>query len=332
MDKTKLVDGRALILAGGDGTRLRAVTDKMAGGPRPKQFCALLGPDPLLTQTRRRVEHLIPKERTLIVVTQAHQRFYGPLLTDASPRSIVVQPANRGTAPAILHGLLRLRSQFDDTAVAIFPSDHYVGNDAAFMNYVRMAFDAVRLLSHAIVLLGAEPTEPESGYGWIECGERTDRSPLYRVRTFWEKPSPSLASALWHSACLWNTFVVVSRVSRLLSVMASALPDLYRMFEHMRDSLGTSRESECIARLYENIDSIDFSDRVLVGRAQSLSVIPLSGVEWSDVGDVERLRRVIEDRHRTSASVTDSAIANDIRSDLPPLKRDRRVAGGNLSR
>ena len=332
MDKTRFADGCAVILAGGDGTRLSAITDNMPAGPRPKQFCALVGPDPLLTQTRRRVEHLIPMERTLVVVTQAHERFYGPLLNDAPPQSIVVQPANRGTASAILHGLMRLRSHFDDGAVAVFPSDHFVGSDATFMNHVRVAFDAVRLLRCKIVLLGAEPTAPETGYGWIEPGARIGLSPLRRVTRFWEQPSPIQATAFWQRGCLWNTFVMVSEVSTLLSLMASALPDLYRMFESISDSFGTSREAESIAQLYEQIGPTNFSDRVLAPSAESLSVIPMSGVEWSDVGEVERLRQVLRRRARAGAGAADSPTARDLGSTRFGLKGNRTAASANRIR
>lgn len=309
MKNVDSVDRSAMILAGGDGTRLRVLTDQMAGGPRPKQFCALLGPESLLSQTRRRVEHLVPAQRTFTVVTQSHERFYAPLLADAAPQSVVVQPANRGTAPAILYGLMRLKKQFDDCAVAVFPSDHYVSDDAAFMNHVRVAFDAVELWREAVVLLGAQATRAETGYGWIEPGGRLGLSPLYHVRKFWEKPSPQTANALWHDGCLWNTFVMVGRVSALLALFASALPDLHGAFQSIQDSLDTSREHEWVERLYGEMGSINFSEQVLAPHAESLSVLPLSGVEWSDIGEVHRIRSIL-DRAKHDVAANGSPIAS----------------------
>src|SRR5262252_10393733 len=122
-----------IILAGGDGTRLASFTRRIAGDGRPKQFCRLIGDDTLLEQTRRRARMLIGPERLLTVVTRYHERFYRPALADAPPRSIVVQPENRGTAPAVSYALSRLAGIAPADPVVMLPSDLRVTDDAAFM-------------------------------------------------------------------------------------------------------------------------------------------------------------------------------------------------------
>jgi len=110
----------ALILAGGDGTRLRPLTRQIAGDERPKQFCPVLSSETLFEETRRRVTLLTSPEHILAVVVLAHQRFYAPLLVDVPSRCMAIQPENRGTAPAILYGLLRLIAMAPPGPVAIF--------------------------------------------------------------------------------------------------------------------------------------------------------------------------------------------------------------------
>jgi len=266
----------------------------MPGRP-PKQFCALLSSEPLLIETRRRVQLLISPEHTLAVVTQSHQRFYHPLLADIPTRSIVVQPANRETATAILYGLTRLRKRFDDGIVTIFPSDHHVDSAQAFMNHVLAASNAIETCKDKVVILGAPATGPETAYGWIEPGGHVGLSPLRRVRTFCEKPTPEKAQTLWQAGCLWNTFVSIGRLSTLLSLMSSALPDLCEAFRSIDDCFGTSDEDESVELLYGRIDRTDFSKQALAPNPESLAVYALTGVEWSDIGEIERLRRVVRE-------------------------------------
>jgi mannose-1-phosphate guanylyltransferase len=95
----------------------------------PKQFCPMVDGMTWFENTRNRVAQLIPVERSFIVVKQSHRHLYAPLLGDLPRSQIIAQPCDRGTAPAILYGLMRARSLGSDTTIAIFPSDHYASDD-----------------------------------------------------------------------------------------------------------------------------------------------------------------------------------------------------------
>ncbi len=114
-----------LILAGGDGKRLLPLTRSITGDDRPKQFCAVLGNETLLHQTRRRVSRLVRPWRTLLVLTKTHEPFYAYEVAGIPASRLLVQPSNQGTSAAILYGLLRLRERDPEGIVAVFPSDHH---------------------------------------------------------------------------------------------------------------------------------------------------------------------------------------------------------------
>lgn len=280
-----------LILAGGDGMRLRPLTRRIAGDERPKQFCTIVGGETLLEQTRRRSGLTVPHDQTLLVVTRTHERFYRALLTDVSPRSVVAQPENRGTAPAILYALLRLTREAPVASVAVFPSDHYVSDDRAFMAHVDAAFRAVRARPDLVILLGIAPEYAEVEYGWIEPAAPIpgiESTAIYRVRRFWEKPSQDLARALLAKGCLWNSFVMVAQATALLALIRAALPGLYAAFATVRRALDTHVEAEAIRALYAGLPEANFSREALGICPPNLAVLPVRGTEWSDLGEPRR--------------------------------------------
>ncbi len=281
----------AIILAGGEGSRLRSLTSKIADGERPKQFCALLGNETLLEQTRRRVALAVAPEHTVTVVTKAHERFYKAILAGMPAGNLVIQPDARGTATAILYALLRLAKQAPESAVALFPSDHYVDDDPGFMSHVTGAFEVVNSRCDLTVLLGITPDSPEPGYGWVESHNWVFAGgpPVLRVRRFWEKPSPERARKLYEGGCLWNSFVIVGHLRALLGLFRRALPQLHTAFARVRSAIGTLFEPEIVGDLYDRLPAADFSRDVLQRTPANLTVLPVTGIGWTDLGEPRRV-------------------------------------------
>jgi mannose-1-phosphate guanylyltransferase len=311
----------AIVLAGGEGTRLQSFTESVTGRAIPKQYCPISGTETMLQWTLRRVSLRIARRSILPVVAAAHAEFYESQLTDIDEQSLVVEPQNRGTASAILHGLLRLAKLIPDGTVAIFPSDHYVNDDCRFMRYVDLAFDYIQAFPQRVALLGIQPNAPEVDYGWVEPGRPAVLGGsvfhnLLRVRRFHEKPPLAMAEELFRRGCLWNSFVLIGNTRRLLALIAGALPDHYRSFSAVRAALASSLEVQAIEFLYRSLPAADFSYGVLQKVFSSMVVVPVAGLEWSDLGTPERLLAVLG---RTGAAVRDVTVPNfQTRSEAPP--------------
>ncbi len=282
----------AVILAGGEGSRLKSLTRAIAGDERPKQFCPIIKDRTLLDETRCRIASKIKPENTYFSLTQTHLRYFERPLWNVPERQMIVQPENKGTAPAILYSLMRLAKMAPGAAVAFFPSDHYFSNNEAFMDQIESAFYAVDFSPESVVLLGIEPDKAETGYGWIEpakslFGDLTKS--VTRVERFWEKPSAGTARKLMASGCLWNSFVMIGRVDAFLEMFRKHLPDMFRMFDVSKNIFGKAPESAVIRSLYSWITETNFSSEALEKETEHLMVMRVGDVGWCDWGEPQRV-------------------------------------------
>ena len=281
-----------VILAGGDGNRLRPLTRFVSDDDRPKQFCPLLDGKTLLGQTQLRIAGTVDPGRILFVLNKVHEPFYREDLARVPAIQKVVQPSNRGTLPAILWSLLRIVRSDEHAVVAFFPSDHYYTQEEKFIAGITSGYELAELHPRNIILLGAVANRPETQYGWIEpestvvsrFGNR-----LTRVRRFWEKPSSEIAQSLLDQGCLWNTFVMVGRASAFLRMIQQTVPSIYREFESIRTLSSLGMEAEVMQSIYDRLPAADFSRSVLSANTEGLSVASLGDIGWSDLGDPRRL-------------------------------------------
>jgi len=317
-------DRYAVILAGGSANRLMPLTRRIAGRPVPKQFCPIIGESSLLAQTRRRVALKVSGHRTILVLTRSHEDFYRDQVGDSADSNLLIQPDNRGTAPAILFALLRVAKLDLHAIVSVFPSDHYIDNEELFMCHADLAMRTANSRRRQLVLLGIKPDRAESGYGWIEPAESfCDGSTVLRVARFWEKPPESLARKLCRQGCLWNTFVMAGTARAFLTMTFRALPELMRTVARVWSAIGTPDEYEAMELAYEDLPCRDFAADVLAKSAPDLAIVPVQGLYWNDLGDP---RRVYETLARTQIRpgwmTQRTANRNDcVRESLPQIQK-----------
>jgi mannose-1-phosphate guanylyltransferase len=286
----------SIVLAGGEGSRLRPLVRRIHPDGRPKQFAVIVGSRSLLRHTLDRSALLVPTRRTVVVTTRSHVRYFASDLSGPSVPHVLVQPFNCGTAAGVLLPAHWISWRDPGATIVIFPSDHFIADDDAFIARVGGLADAARRHPGRIFLLGAEPDSAESGYGWIEPGRKLENADGLRlVERFREKPARPEAEACLRRGGLWNTFVMASSVGGMLAAGRDALPELHERLAAIRPFTGTTAEDAALERAYAGLPVTDFSRSVLATRTAALAVGRLPKRTWSDWGTPER---VIQTLHR----------------------------------
>jgi len=285
----------AIVLAGGQGSRLRPLARRVCGDDRPKQFAPLVGPRSMLRATLDRVALAMDPKRTAVVALRDHVGYFADEMGQGLLPRVLVQPADRGTAAAVLLAAHWISWRDPEATLALFPSDHFIENEVAFMDHVQEVAAFVRAHPEWIVLLGAEPTEPESEYGWIAPGAAVGMvggDPVCRVLRFVEKPTRDEAQAWLAAGGLWNTLVVVACAATLLAAGWRALPALSERLVRIQPFADSVDEPWALQQAYAFAPAANFSRAVLEPGPPRLAVSRLPApVVWSDWGTPDRVVR-----------------------------------------
>lgn len=269
----------AIVLAGGEGTRLASLTAALYGRPLPKQFAAIDGSRSMLQATLARVEQIVPRERIVVIIGPAHLELARAQLATFAGVTLLVQPASAGTAVAILYGLAWIRAHDRGAGVLVFPSDHYVADDRGFIAAVVAAAGASR--PGRLVLVGTHPDAPDPEYGWIVPGRALEPG-AWLVDRFVEKPDRATAERLQHAGALWNTFVLAAPATTLDQLAHAHLPIHAARFDAWAFGAGS------VAEAFRELPAADFSRDVLQ-HAPDLVVAAMPNVGWNDWGTPTRV-------------------------------------------
>ncbi len=276
----------AIVLAGGSGSRLwpRSRRDT------PKQLLTLLSDRSLLQETVDRLRLLMPVEHIVVVTGEAHAPQVAAQVPDLPPANVLVEPAPRGTAPAIGLGLLyieRLAAAAGEAnpVVGSFHADHVITDPAEFATVVREA--AAVAEQGLIVTLGITPDRPHTGYGYIERGAPLaplGPRPAYRVARFVEKPPLALAEEyVAGGRYSWNSGMFIWQLGTILGEYARLQPGLYAALRSIGATLGTADYAATLARVWPDLrtETIDVG---IAEKSDRMAVIP-ADFGWSDIGD-----------------------------------------------
>ena len=275
-----------ILLAAGEGSRVRDLTRDRDGVLVPKQFCAPDGSQSMLSWAMRRAARIAPMEHIVAVVAAQHRHWWQNELSGMAQRNLAIQPHNRGTAVGILFPLLQILGRNPGARVLVLPSDHYVGDEAILHDALIQALDSVEADRSRIALLGMPARESDPEYGWILPSCPTGE--VCRVRAFVEKPDRTTARTLMCQGAVLNSFIIAGTGACLEHLYLRSMPRLVAQLVAWRDD-ETAGWPELEA-LYRRLPTSDFSRDVLQRSCDSLSVVRARACGWSDLGTPDRLR------------------------------------------
>lgn len=281
-----------VIMAGGVGSRFWP----MSTDERPKQFIDVLGTGrSLLQMTADRFSGIAPWEQVWVVTHQRYAHLVQEQLPELPQSHILLEPCRRNTAPCIAYVSWRIKMVDPRANVVVTPADALVLQTDEFRRVVQSAL-SFTAATDAIVTIGIKPTRPETGYGYIQA-DLSARSPrnkeIYRVDEFREKPDRATAERyIRESNYYWNAGIFIWSVETIVNAMRVYAPAINRVFEDMKDYMGTPQEQELINQRYAECERISV-DYAVLEKAQEIFTFP-ADFGWSDLGTWGSLQAVSE--------------------------------------
>lgn len=294
----------SIVLAGGEGERVKPLILRWLGRHRPKQYCTFVGHRSMFEHTVDRAIRIASAARTVVVAAHHHRSDTQAQLSGRPIGKLIHQPMNRDTAAGIFLPLSYVRARDPQAMVVIQPSDHFIYPERRFLTTVQQTVAAADEAPDRLLLLGVQPDRLETEYGWIQRGTRLSGSPGYPVHavsSFLEKPELAQADAALRAGGLWNTLVLTASVDTLWKTGWACFPDMMPQFERLAPFWETPDESAGIADAYHHMPQFNFSSHLLQRLPDRVAVMELTGVLWSDWGKPARIAETIRRIGKTPA-------------------------------
>ncbi|MEK7703164.1 MAG: mannose-1-phosphate guanylyltransferase/mannose-6-phosphate isomerase [Nitrospirota bacterium] len=288
-----------VILAGGSGTRFWPLSREAY----PKQLLKIFGDQTLIQVTLSRIAPLIPSNHLYIVTNkdQAEQIKFQLPPSPNTPR-FISEPIGRNTAPAIGLAASILSKEYPDEVMVVLSADHFIRDEKRFLEDLLIAEQVAKC--GYLVTMGAKVNRPETGYGYIQKGERISSfQGAYQVERFFEKPNKEKAVAYFQNGSFyWNAGIFVWKVSTILEEINRFLPELGEGLK----TICQDEKMEAISEIYPKFPAISIDYGVLE-KSDKLAVIP-SEIGWEDVGSWSALDEILP--HDTDGNILTGNVVN----------------------
>ena len=272
-----------VIMAGGRGERFWPQSRLRC----PKHLLPIVGDKPMLAQTVSRLEGLVPPKNVFVVTNCEQREATLETCPELSPEQVVGEPMGRDTAAAVGLAALLVKQSSKDAVFSMLPADHVITQEAGFREVLRTAFEAAAK-SDNLVTIGVRPSEPATGYGYVQRGDllfEVEGRSVYKVKRFVEKPDLEKARGYLESGdYFWNAGMFIWRPEVILDSLATHAPELSEGLGDLENRLGGGdRIEDAMSAVYPDLPRISI-DYAVMEKAENVVMVE-SDFDWDDVGE-----------------------------------------------
>jgi len=266
-------------MAGGIGSRFWPVSKTLY----PKQFLDLFGTGQSLIQsTYQRFSSIVSKENIYIVTHETHLELVKEQLPDVPDHLILSEPIMRNTAPCIAYACHKIKAINPEATIVVSPSDHLILDENNFKESILKAL-TVASKQDKLITLGIRPSRPDTGYGYIQYIDGSEKEEFKKVKTFTEKPTLEIAKTFLQSGdFLWNSGVFIWSADSIIKSLGKYVYELNEIFVEGKKYFASEKEKQFIALAYQRCPNISI-DFAVMEKAENVYVLPVT-FGWSDLG------------------------------------------------
>lgn len=280
----------AVIMAGGYGERFWPKSRVS----RPKQLLKIFSDHTMIRETFLRLNTFLSNEQIFVVTGREFKDKVAQEIPELDIENFIIEPFRRDTAAAIGLSVIFVEKRYPGAVMLICASDHIIKDLLHFRDVVTNGYKIAKTTS-CLLTLGIQPTEIETGYGYIEIGDMINQegnTEAYEVKQFIEKPNyEKAAQYVENGSFLWNSGMFIWETQTLLEEMSKHMPELYSGVLEIGEVLGKRQEENVIDKVFRSLKKISI-DYGLMEKSKNILCVKAT-FQWDDVGSWSSLYRCL---------------------------------------